>query len=283
MSINGYHASHCYTEPYYFGNKRKVHSAPLSEAGTLELLGIEYELSFNGYVERETISDRLQAVMGKTETDGGRLKCERDGSLNNGFECISYPATFGCHMGSYGWDKFFEALGEYPTNGTEDGNNGMHIHISRASLGNTVKAQEKCIAKLIYMLDKYTTMFGKIAGRSYARSHWASAYNAGILETDPAALAVYKAKQAYENADRYRALNLRNSATVELRIFAVDNRLDHFRARVQFAHWLVAYCKSTTFDAIFDTTPASIKATIRALDETTYGDLIALVNEIYGA
>lgn len=282
MSINSYHYFHRNDREVWYNGKRKPHSNDMADMAHTRCYGIEYEISFRDWnIDRNAVSDRLQAVMGHTDTEDGRLKCESDGSVQNGFECISYPATFGCHMACYGWDKFFEVLGEYDMNETTLGGNGMHIHVSRDALGNSADAIDLCIAKLIFLFDNFATMFGKIGGRTYARSRWAACNGANIATTDKSAVAVYKAKQT--DGNRYQAVNLTNEHTVEFRIFAVDNRLDHFKARIQFIDWLIDYCKGNTMTTIYETTPATLKAGMRDANPEKYGELQSLLTEIYGA
>lgn len=275
MSINRYHESHHTTEPWYQG-KKNAHAVDMSEAGQTFLGGTEYELEFAWNADIESISTELQNAM------NGRLKCERDGSLNHGFECISYPATFGCHKSCYGWKAFFETLNRYNPQISES--NGQHIHVSRASLGNTEQAIDLCIAKLVYMFDNHSRLFSKIAGRSYRTNHYCRANNAGIETTDKSDVAVYKVKtKASTEWDRYRAINLTNEKTVEFRVFAVDYNYNHFMARMEFVHWLVTYCKTNTFTTIYNAHDTDIKNAINSADAEKYGELQALLAEIANA
>jgi len=271
-NIHGYHFSHNEVEPFYQG-KRTAHAVPLSDAAFLRLFGIEYETEYmNGY------SVDLNAIAGELrEALGGRLKCETDASLSGGFECISYPATFGCHMSCYGWKQFFEVLNRHSptTRGA-----GMHIHVSRASLGQTDEARDLCIAKLVYILDNCNRTLAKLAGRNYTNMHYCACNGANIEKTDKSAVAVYKAKRT--NDTRYRALNLTNEHTIEFRIFAVDYNYSHFLARIQLVNWLIDYCKSHTFTDVYELTTAKIKKAINELGDN-YSELKALYAEVVSA
>lgn len=279
MSIASYHMSHVNNNERWYNGKKNPHENPMSTLGETRVYGKEYELEFPSGSDLTAISNELQAAMGMTADNIGRLKCERDGSLYYGFECISYPATLSCDRKSYGWRKFFEIVNAH--NPVVRASNGMHVHVSRASLGHTVQAQELCIAKIVYLLDNFKTMFGKIGGRSYANAHYCHAANAGIETTDKSAVAVYKSKVAYADGDRYKALNLRNAATVEFRIFAVDYNCDHFLARIEFCDWIVELCKSTTMDKLYTMTAADLKSGMRNANPEKYGELNALINELY--
>lgn len=269
MSIHSYHYSHHETE-YWYNGKRNAHANDMSAAGYERLFGIEYETEYyNGYsLDLNAIADELQQAM------GGRLKCESDGSLSGGFECISYPATFGCHMSSYGWHEFFRIVNEHtPTvHGAR-----MHVHVSRAALGQTDEARDLCIAKLVYILDNCNRTISKLAGRNYTNHHYCAANGADIQKTDRSAVAVYKAKRT--NDTRYRALNLTNANTIEFRIFAVDYSERNFRARIQLVNWLIDYCKSHTFTDVYNLTTAKIKKAIEDLPADKYGELQELYTE----
>ena len=279
MSIRSYHASHHEEERWYNG-KRRAHANEMSTIGNTLAIGTEYELdNFPWNESLDDVSDELQAAM--QDTDGRTLiKCESDGSLGHGFECISYPATLGCHRTSYGWEKFFDIVTRHRA-GVE--NNGMHVHVSRAGLGNSERAQELCIAKLVYMLDTFTQSLGRLAGRSYARTRWCYPNRADIQKNDRSDIAIYKAKKTSYSGDRdtrYRALNLTNSSTVEFRIFGVDYNREHFLARLELCEWMVTVCKSHTFTDIYDWTSFDIKRMLTELTDEKYTELKALAAEV---
>ena len=279
MSIRRYHASHDNVERFYTG-KRAVRVVAPEELGDKLFLGTEYELDgFDWGADLDAISDEIQNAV--KDGDGRTLiKCERDGSLSNGFECISFPATLSCHRTSYGWAKFFEVVNR---RGAGDGNNGMHVHASRAALGRDEHAQELCIAKLVYLLDTYTQTFGKLAGRSYARTHWCAPNRANIQKGERSILAIEKAKKtshADDHDTRYRALNLTNDATVEFRIFGVDYNLEHFLARLEMCEWLISVCKANTFPVIYNWTSGDIKRMLTELTDEKYTELKKLATEV---
>ena len=281
MSIRSYHASH-HGEMHWYNGKRHAHANAMDTIGSTLCYGPEYELDgFSWNTDLEAVSDELQAAL--KDTDGRTLiSCERDASLGHGFECVSFPATLGCHRTSYGWRKFFDIVN---ARGAGTGNNGMHVHASRAGLGTSERAQELCIAKIVYLLDTFTQTFGRIAGRSYARSRWCSCNSADIKKSDKSDLAIYKAKKTsygdgHENGTRYRALNLTNAATVEFRIFAVDYNFEHFLARIEFCDWMINTCKTHTFTDIYNWTSGDIKRMLTGLTDEKYTELKALAVEV---
>jgi hypothetical protein len=159
----------------------------------------------------------------------------------------------------------------------------MHVHASRAGLGTSERAQELCIAKIVYLLDTFTQTFGKLAGRSYARTRWCAPNRADIQKSDKSDIAIYKAKKtshADEHDTRYRALNLTNEHTIEFRIFAVDYSCEHFLARIEFCDWMINTCKTHTFTEIYNYTAGDIKRMLTGLTDEKYTELKALAVEV---
>lgn len=274
MCINSYHASHCERENAFRGNGRRCHEFELDIAGAMRLYGIEYEVAFRNYDRAwgERMSDYLRDAV------GGRLKCETDGSVSSGFECISYPATLGCHRNSYGWKHFFEVLHSDDENHrpktTIAGNNGMHVHVSRASLGTTDRTQRLAIMKMVYLLDKFVRVFTTLGGRDYSdasRGQYCYRNGAGIVDTDSSEVAMEKADST--GRTRYRAVNMQNSTTVEIRIFAVDNKYETFLGRLELVDWLVETAKTVSFDKLRRMSESQV---IQSMDATQWPALHAL-------
>jgi hypothetical protein len=120
---------------------------------------------------------------------------------------------------------------------------GLHVHVDRRAFGETEMEQEVNIGKLIYLFERF---WGEIVGLSrrrdsdkinrYAKRYlfnYASDYssfdeflrsNKNTLEFD---------------MDRYFSVNLKNSKTVEIRIFKGTLNFDSIVGIVQFVNRLV--------------------------------------------
>ena len=98
--------------PIYHGNEKR-------------LLATEIE------VERRNDCSSNIAEMVSTTMNNFAL-CKHDGSLNNGFEIVSAPATISALK--EGWTKFCEANYSDQLSSWHTGTCGMHIHVDRTSL-----------------------------------------------------------------------------------------------------------------------------------------------------
>ena len=152
---------------------------------------------------------------------------KRDGSLNDGFEVVSAPATLMAHK--HYWSKFCEKnyneyLSSWHTNTC-----GMHVHVDRRSL------TPLDIGKLLVFINcEHNAKFVKhIAGRS--SSSWA--------RRD-----FKSAKDGTQRSDKYEAINLGKEETIEFRIFRGNiGKIGIFRA-LEFVYALVYFVKQSALD-----------------------------------
>ena len=164
--------------------------------------------------------NRAQLAVGKLMH--GHALMKSDGSIRNGFEIVTCPATLDIHLDIF--KKFYDNI---PPDLKIEKNVGMHVHISRKPLSQLT------LGKMTEFLnrDENKLFIGFIAGRidnSYARMD--SGRN------------VTYAWRNKNGGDRYNALNLNNSNTVEVRLFATPMNYKEFASRLQFVQALVDYC-----------------------------------------
>ena len=151
-----------------------------------------------------------------------------DGSLSNGFEIVTAPATLDAHK-KY-WQPFFDS-GDEAINHLKSWNTdtaGIHIHISKSALsqGNIGKI-------LVFINDEKNEEFiNHIAGRN--SNQWAKKSPKKItdgMRTD---------------TDKYEAVNTSHRNSIELRIFRGNlSRIGFFRV-LEFVDCLVSFVKNTT-------------------------------------
>lgn len=176
-------------------------------------LGCELEYETNN-------RDRAQLAVGKLMH--GHALMKSDGSIRNGFEIVTCPATLDIHLDIF--KKFYDNI---PPDLKIEKNVGMHVHISRKPLSQLT------IGKLTEFLNRLDNkqFIAHIAGRidnSYARM------NDERTVTFP-----WKHRNG---GDRYNALNLNNQNTIEVRLFATPINYKEFAMRLQFVQALVDYC-----------------------------------------
>ena len=176
-------------------------------------LGIELE-----YETRDR--DIARVKVGKALANHAIMKS--DGSIRNGFEIVTCPATLEIHQEEF--KKFFDNL---PGELYAASNTGLHVHVSRTPLNQFTIGK---MTEFVNRLDN-KQFIAYIAGRidnSYARQ-------------EPERTVTYPFVKGAGN--RYNALNLQNSDTVEFRIFSTPTTWEQFSSRIEFCQALTDYCQ----------------------------------------
>ena len=156
----------------------------------------------------------------------GFALCKADGSLDGGFEITTAPATFEYHKKH--WERFFKD-DKCMTNlkGWNTDTAGLHIHISRKALRPTD------IGKiLVFINDETNTPFIKqIAGRT--SDQWAKRSKKKIQD-------------CVRSSEKYEAVNMSHTHTIELRIFKSNISKHGFYRVLEFTDALVHFAKNYT-------------------------------------
>lgn len=158
------------------------------------VFGFELELELKKRdvfgIEREALATQILA-----KTDD--VVCQRDGSLENGFEIVSQPATYSYYYNNFSWSWISDVVKSDFVYGSEIGERGLHIHINRAS----------------FLDEAHTIRFAQAIVDDVKKFH--------DLDVDYffAPESVY-CKTAYSTDERYCAVNLSNQNTIEVRCFA---------------------------------------------------------------
>jgi len=148
-----------------------------------------------------------------------------DGSVRTGFEIVTAPATF--EIQEKNAAILFEAISK--TKMLPAANCGLHFHVSRNAL---TPMQIGKILEFLYNPDnkKFIT---DIAGRA-DNSYCVMTGERTITDMAP---------DKYHPGERYQALNLTNTNTIEFRIFASTNVFEIFMHRLEFVKSLIDYTK----------------------------------------
>ena len=193
-----------------------------NEDRTLVYFGIEFECEDIGREYVETL---------RTLESGQYAHAESDGSLMNGFEVITEPATYGeWKTGDLG-----RAMRQFHADMLDQGANfgahtvGAHVHVSRVAF-----ADDNHLARFAIFGTHNVEYMRALSGRtSYERY---------------AHLDKYLPRQ-FGNAikrrrdDRSRWCNLTNKETVEVRLFAGSNTFDDYLAHIEFVSALIEYTR----------------------------------------
>ena len=194
-------------KPYTF----KQYDGPIGK-GPL-FFGVELEVECTG--DRDSIADTVADQL----EDFAVLK--EDGSLSDGFEIVTRPASLECQRD--GWKPFFddrpEGLKSFNTKTC-----GLHVHASRAAMTPLQISKVVCFVNS----PENQAFVEKIAGRpsgEWARYHGKKLATAGN-----------------RTGQRYEAVNLENSKTIEFRIFKGTLKETSFWRCIEFCDALIAFC-----------------------------------------
>lgn len=147
-----------------------------------------------------------------------------DGSLINGFEIATHPATLESHLKAFDYETAFNYLKSKGYMSHDSGTCGLHVHIGRRFFGKTKADQLIGIGKMAYLVEKHWDRFVAFSRRTDDQlDQWARRSSIlyrlkdELLEDDRnAAVAVLS---TYGNQGKYSAVNLQHRNTVELRMF----------------------------------------------------------------
>jgi hypothetical protein len=156
-----------------------------------------------------------------------------DGSLTDGFEIVTHPMTFNyIKQAENTFSDSLKLLVENGYNSYDANTCGMHIHISKNNF-NTWH-----LYRFLKFFVENKEFIVSISQRKMEKlKKWAN------IEDDNDSSLIYKAKKKDGNSERYVAINLKNSQTIEIRIFRGTLNLNSFMKNIEFAHALFMYTK----------------------------------------
>lgn len=197
-------------------------------------MGVELEIDKGG---EDTYNAEI--LLNTVNNENEHIYIKHDGSIDNGFEIVSHPATLEYHTHNILWQKLMTKAISMNYRSHDTQTCGLHIHISRSAFGGTVEEQENNIAKIIYFVENnwYSVLtFTRRTEENLDR--WASKYGVESTIDD-----TYK--KAKGSHDRYKCINLQNSNTVEFRMFRGTLKYTTFLATLQFVKTLCEFVIDT--------------------------------------
>jgi hypothetical protein len=225
-----------------YGHSYKVHET-LEPLGTRKLkntpyLGVELELEFRSddIDVNNRVTDTTLEVLGSDF-----VMCKRDGSLDNGVELVTAPATLQIQVER--WSRFFDT----PVTGYAAYRNcGLHIHVTR-------NMSDLVIGKMLYFFYHNCDANGNQL--PYAvNGPWLSSL-AGRSCNEYGELCEMDMSQRWNNLNpyangvtarmcsRYAALNFKSNHTIEFRLFASTLRKERFLRRLEFVSAFVRWAR----------------------------------------
>jgi hypothetical protein len=234
--INRYYRGNNIEAPAIYGYGTKCSPLPFNGKGGRFQIGFEleveckidedYEDSYEDFIADK--AKEVYSLLDFRDNHGRYIFCKEDGSLNNGFEIVSRPATLQEHKERM--KAFFE---DVPSGliSSDSRHCGLHVHVNKAE-GTSEKMSNLQKGKLRAFIDSQTTQayVDYIMGR---RQNDYCSRNVGRKFTDG----------AKKNYDRRSAWN-ETENTIELRAPKGTLVPESFWSRLEFA---VAQVKWTSY------------------------------------
>lgn len=222
---------HRYSPPLEFYGNNKNNTVPY--------LGVELEVDEGG--ESDRIVKQLMKMI--NPKDKIFVYCSHDGSLREGFEIITQPATLKYHTSIKGmYEQMFQFLLKKGYLSHDTATCGIHVHFNRNFYEEN---EELYITRLLYLVDKFWDEIVRFSRRSQRRLDRYS------KKVDCPPTDYYKCSNKSGNHDyHYYAINLANENTIEFRMFKGSLNIDTFMATLQFVHNCIVCAKEKTAEEI---------------------------------
>lgn len=173
------------------------------------------------------IKDKASAVLNlMNEFHEDRVYLKNDSSVGRGFEIVTHPHTYeeACKLWMEKWSESIDGITSHAS-----GHCGFHVHVSRRPLTNMH------IQKLVVFIN--------------------APENAHLVRTvaqrDCTSYAVLKPNKRIGHCrysdDRYEAINLENSNTIEFRIFRGNTRKDRILKNLQFVKASIDFTRDRSY------------------------------------
>jgi hypothetical protein len=216
-----------YIHSYSYKPQPKFYGNPEREL----LFGIELEIDGGG---EDGYKAKLLLDLVNGEEDERYIYVKHDGSLFNGFEIVSHPASLKVHINEIQWKQAFDYLKENGYDSDNTSTCGLHIHINRLFLGRTYKRIVEVEARILFFFEYFWEKIVKFSRKSeYQISRWSDRYD------------TYDYEQALTMniESRYYSINFQNKNTIEFRVFKGTLDYEVFEATLRFVNNVVKYCK----------------------------------------
>lgn len=250
-----------YHRPYlldFLGNEDDLH------------MGVELEIDKGGEVSRK--SREVYMEIGK-----GNAVMMRDGSLRDGFEIVSAPATYEAHKNEIRWQ---EAMRKAVSLGYRSHNTntcGLHIHVDRKYFGKdrfSNYAYEDKFAMLFANNVEWIKAFSRRKVWDYCGIENAAAVKTTVEE---ASRGICKAKP-YKGGSHQVAINYgTDKPTIEIRIFKGTLNYSTFIATLQLVQM---FCEFVKFNSHADVARIRLNDFLSTAEQKGFTEFINYANRL---
>lgn len=214
--IKGYHEN---PKLKFYRNKKEY-----ATSRNFKGYGVELEVGKGG--RRNEVSENVIKLLNE------EVYTMHDGSINNGFEIITHPHDEEALL-NMNWKKTFDYLIEEGYDSHTNGTCGLHVHISKSLFDN-----DNSIAKMIYFYENFKEDILKFSRRTRNQiGSWSKFYTDWGSSPD-----MEECKRIFRNyttryrghSYRYKAVNLQNRSTVEVRLMRGSIKYETFMSSLKF-------------------------------------------------
>ena len=200
-------------------------------------IGKEIEIDPKRYEYNKNLKDVLRAMNRYINAVG-----MHDGSLSSsGVEIVTHPESWKyLQEKKEDYKKFFDEIVRLGYG--DDGNCGLHFHVTRPN--------DDVVSKIIVILESFKDEIKKLSRRNgnFSWSHFLTDNVNKTQKMKYQSIKYLKEKYTKEYHDRYMALNLCNSKTIEFRFFNGANNFEEFWGALQFIHNIMEVALDDTRD-----------------------------------
>jgi hypothetical protein len=202
-------------------------------------LGAEIEIDKGG--ENHNKSRAITAILG---SDSYAM---HDGSLSDGFEIATMPASLNYHMNYMNYQDAFHAASKLGYRAHDTSTCGLHVHFNRRFFGSARATQNIKAAYMTLILERNWDEVVKFSRRDYHHiEEWADKRDLAdeIHSSDTDDDITRKFFDRYDA--KYVAVNTQHSNSFEIRIFRGTLRYETYIATLQFVSNLAHIAKECT-------------------------------------
>jgi len=241
MYIDSYHTMKNDNDYTFFGN---------TDRNTALHMGFELEVDLGEVDDNDDddydaacracddCTDDLARIALSTTNGDDFLHFEEDGSLDNGFEIITQPASVDFHIAQFAPDGLYTQLCDtcrsYGFKSHDAKTCGFHIHLDKEYFSDCL---DSASAKLLFLFERHWDNLMKFSRRRSDR--WCQRY-----ESHAIARIIKDAKCG--DIGRYYAVNLSNDNTIEIRLWRGTLNPATLLATIKLTARLAALAKETS-------------------------------------
>ena len=154
---------------------------------------------------------------------------KEDSSINFGFEIVTHPMTLDYFSTKFPWSGI-EALRQQGFRSWDTSTCGFHVHMSRSAFRNRAH-----LLAFTYLINRNGALSRTIAGRN---SDYGDISDNSRRDNNQ----IIKHRRGY-GGNRYNAVNLCNTDTVEIRMFKGSLKVERIKSYLEFCHAAFEYSK----------------------------------------